>query len=81
VKPLQKVAASILVAIFVVMVLAAFLLPAHYARQFRDIPNAGPSAAHPLGTDALGRDSLSRLLYGTRVFPCSSPQPPPFFQR
>ena len=66
-KPLQKVAASILVAIFVVMVLAAFLLPAHYARQFRDIPNAGPSAAHPLGTDALGRDSLSRLLYGTRV--------------
>ncbi len=66
-KSLQKVAASILVAIFVLMVLAAFLLPAHYARQFRDIPNAGPSAAHPLGTDALGRDSLSRLVYGTRV--------------
>ncbi len=66
-KPLQKVAASILVAIFVLMMLAAFLLPAHYARQFRDIPNAGPSAAHPLGTDALGRDSLSRLVYGTRV--------------
>src|SRR5260370_12970515 len=66
-KPLQKVAASVLVAIFVLMVLATLLLPAHYARQFRDIPNAGPSAAHPLGTDALGRDSLSRLLYGTRV--------------
>ncbi len=66
-KPLQKMAASILVAIFVLMVFAAFLLPAHYARQFRDIPNAGPSAEHPLGTDALGRDSLSRLLYGTRV--------------
>jgi len=66
-KPLQKVATSILVAIFILMVLATFLLPAHYARQFRDIPNAGPSAAHPLGTDALGRDFLSRLLYGTRV--------------
>jgi peptide/nickel transport system permease protein len=66
-KPLQKVAASILCAIFVLMVLATFLLPVHYARQFRDIPNAGPSTAHPLGTDALGRDSLSRLLYGTRV--------------
>src|SRR6266436_4399489 len=64
---LQKVAAAILCAIFVLMVLATFLLPAHYARQFRDIPNADPSAAHPLGTDALGRDSLSRLLYGTRV--------------
>src|SRR6266704_7187702 len=65
--PLQKLAASALVAIFVLMVLATFLLPAHYARQFRDVPNAGPSAAHLLGTDALGRDSLSRLLYGTRV--------------
>jgi peptide/nickel transport system permease protein len=64
---LQKAAASILCAIFVLMVLATFLLPAHYARQFRDIPNAGPSSAHPLGTDALGRDFLSRLLYGTRV--------------
>jgi hypothetical protein len=41
-KPLQKVAASILCAIFVLMVLATFLLPAPYARQFRDIPNAGP---------------------------------------
>ena len=66
-KPLQKVAASILCAIFILMMLAAFLLPAPYARQFRDIPNAGPSTAHPLGTDALGRDSLSRLVYGTRV--------------
>jgi peptide/nickel transport system permease protein len=26
-----------------------------------------PSAAHPLGTDDLGRDVLSRIIYGTRV--------------
>ena len=65
--PLQKVAASILCALFALIVLTTFLLPAHYARQFRDIPNAGPSSAHPLGTDALGRDFLARLLYGTRV--------------
>ena len=28
---------------------------------------AGPTAAHPLGTDELGRDVLSRLLHGSRV--------------
>lgn len=28
---------------------------------------AGSTAAHPLGTDPLGRDILSRLLYGARV--------------
>ena len=29
--------------------------------------NAGGSAKHPLGTDTLGRDVASRLLYGARV--------------
>src|SRR5205807_428797 len=43
--PLQKVAASILCALFALIVLVTFLLPAHYAGQFRDIPNAGPSSA------------------------------------
>ncbi|TMJ94189.1 MAG: ABC transporter permease [Actinobacteria bacterium] len=27
----------------------------------------GPSLAHPLGTDELGRDLLSRLIFGTRI--------------
>ncbi|MEM9433073.1 MAG: ABC transporter permease [Pseudomonadota bacterium] len=33
-----------------------------------DIPNrlSAPSAKHPFGTDALGRDTLSRLLFGAR---------------
>lgn len=26
-----------------------------------------PSAAHPLGTDAMGRDFLARIIYGTRI--------------
>lgn len=65
--PLQKMAAILLCMILLLMGLASILVPAPYARQFRDVPNAGPSTAHPLGTDFLGRDSLSRLLYGTRV--------------
>jgi ABC-type dipeptide/oligopeptide/nickel transport system permease subunit len=36
--------------------------------QFREeVPGAPPSAQHLLGTDALGRDRFSRMLYGTRV--------------
>lgn len=38
-----------------------------YEVQFRDAPEARPSSQFPLGTDALGRDRLARLLYGTRV--------------
>lgn len=30
-------------------------------------PNQGPSSAHILGTDALGRDLWARLIYGARV--------------
>ena len=29
--------------------------------------NAGPSARHWLGTDDIGRDILSRLIYGARI--------------
>jgi len=52
---------------FLVVVILAALLPVRYERQFRDSPNAGPSKQFPLGTDDLGRDRLSRLVYGTRV--------------
>ena len=46
---------------------AEWLAPAPYDRQFRDSVAAAPSRAHPLGTDELGRDRLSRLFHGTRV--------------
>ena len=38
-----------------------------YAHQFRELPNTPPSAAHLLGTDELGRDLFTRIVYGTRV--------------
>jgi peptide/nickel transport system permease protein len=46
---------------------AGVLAPFDYSTQFREAPNAPPTRAHLLGTDALGRDRFSRLLYGTRV--------------
>jgi peptide/nickel transport system permease protein len=52
-----------------VVVLAPVLAPYDFEAQDMDLIGqpAPPSAAHLFGTDNLGRDSLSRVLYGGRV--------------
>jgi peptide/nickel transport system permease protein len=57
-----------LVLLFVFSAAFADLL-APYAPNALDVPARlqGPSWAHPLGTDNLGRDVLSRVLYGGRI--------------
>lgn len=58
----------VIVSVFALtVVFAPLLAPYDYARQ--DIPNMlqGPSETYRLGTDHLGRDLLSRIIYGTRI--------------
>jgi peptide/nickel transport system permease protein len=64
---LRIVATFLLCGIFLLALAAGLVTPYSYAYQFREVPNASPSATHLLGTDALGRDLFARLLYGTRV--------------
>ncbi len=64
---LRAVCCGILFAVFLAGIFAGMLTPCSYAAQYREAPKAAPSALHPFGTDALGRDLLARLLYGTRV--------------
>ena len=47
--------------------LAPLLAPAPPAQLDLELRLQGPSRAHPLGLDELGRDILARLLYGARV--------------
>lgn len=48
-------------------VLAPWVSPQGYADQALDAVLQPPSVAHPFGTDELGRDVLSRVLFGARV--------------
>src|SRR5262245_42187293 len=58
-------------AILILFVLAAVFAPliAPYDPEAVDFRNvlAGPSAKHWLGTDQVGRDTYSRLLFGART--------------
>ncbi len=56
----------VLLLIILVAILAPVLAPYSYEEQFRNIPFDPPSAEHILGTDPVGRDILSRLIYGAR---------------
>jgi peptide/nickel transport system permease protein len=66
-RPLGLVAAAYLVLLTVACAGASWWAPAD--PEFQDLahPLAGPSGAHWLGTDRLGRDVLSRLLFGGQV--------------
>ena len=64
---MKRPAAIILVAVFAIVMAADFVAPYSFAIQFRDFPGSPPSRGHLLGTDALGRDRFSRLLFGARV--------------
>lgn len=57
---------AVLVTMAVAAVMAPWIAPAPDAVDLM-ARMAAPSAAHPLGTDELGRDVLARLLHGGRV--------------
>ncbi|MDR0906552.1 MAG: ABC transporter permease [Oscillospiraceae bacterium] len=60
------VSLGILIVVFLIAVFAPLLAP--YSYEMADLKHGleGSSSAHLLGTDRLGRDVLSRLLYGSR---------------
>ncbi len=64
---IHRAARWVLAGICLVMLAAGQLAPYSYEQQSRREIAAAPSRAHLLGTDALGRDRLSRLLFGGRI--------------
>ena len=63
----RRMALIFLVLLALTAVSAPVIAPYHYSAQFREEPNAPPGKKFVLGTDDLGRDRFSRLVYGTAV--------------
>ena len=59
--------AFILLILIACAALAPWIAPYSYSFQNLELGASPPSAAHILGTDVLGRDLLSRILYGARI--------------
>ena len=68
-KTIRRLATILICAVAVL----SFCQRTSYDRQFREHPNAPLSKQFPLGTDELGRDRFSRLLYGTRISLLAAP--------
>lgn len=65
--PLAALGAAIVALLIVVAILAPLLAPHSPVGQDLQMRLMPPSATHWLGTDELGRDILSRILYGARI--------------
>ena len=65
-QPLAVVGAVIALAWLVVSIFAPYIAPHDPLAQIFP-PSQSPSGAHLFGTDELGRDVLSRVIYGSRV--------------
>ena len=66
-RPLGAIGAAVVVLMILVGVFANFLAPYDPVAVDFGAMLARPSAQHWLGTDAFGRDVLSRLIYGSRT--------------
>ncbi len=66
-KPLGAVSAGLLVVIVLMAVFAPVLAPYDPLATQPEVRLLAPSYAHPFGTDDIGRDVLSRVIYGARI--------------
>ena len=57
----------VIVLLCLIAIFADVLMPLPYTKPNFERLNEPPSRSYPLGTDALGRDLLSRMIYGARI--------------
>ena len=66
-KPLGAASAALIAVIVLTAIFADVLAPYDPLAAQPEIRLAPPSWEHPFGTDDIGRDVLSRVIYGSRI--------------
>src|SRR5438309_6189243 len=66
-KPLGAVSAALLVVLVLTEKSAEVRAPSDPLATQPEIRLSAPTRAHPFGTDDIGRDVLSRIIYGSRI--------------
>jgi peptide/nickel transport system permease protein len=66
-KPLGAASAALIAVIVLTAIFADVLAPYDPLSPQPEIRLSAPSRAHPFGTDDIGRDVLSRVIYGARI--------------
>src|SRR5215470_9862662 len=66
-KPLGLASAGLLVLLVLTAVFADVIAPFDPTETHPEIRLSAPSWSHPFGTDDIGRDVLSRVIYGSRI--------------
>ena len=66
-RPVETVGGVVLTIVVITAIGAGFIAPFGYAEQEFSARLLGPSGLHFFGTDSLGRDVFSRVVYGART--------------
>jgi len=66
-RPVVAFGLVVIVLLIIVAVFAPLVAPYHPYKQDLDNTLSSPGSKHLLGTDTVGRDTLSRIIYGTRT--------------
>jgi peptide/nickel transport system permease protein len=72
-KIVRRAAVLLLLSIALCGLFAPQIAPYAPDRQFRETPDAPPGAVFRMGTDEIGRDRFSRLIYATRISALMAP--------
>lgn len=65
--PLAMISLVFIGLLLIVALVGPSFSPYSYSDQDFSRANLGPCRAHPFGTDSLGRDQLTRVMYGARI--------------